>query len=478
MVRVAGEQKPDRVKGNHAFFDTLASGWPRVKVHGNKGQTITIHGRCAPDYQWPEMTFTLAEDGDAVLEPRFVFLSGPLDLWVDGLQGPLAADAVSIRLARADLRSTGEFHCSNAWLNKLHEVVSRTHRNYDLEHPLDPMREKQGWTQDAQNMFHTAAYLTDVACLYRKWWHDMADNQDAGGLLGSVVPVVARQVNDWNCPWWSGVIVWLPWQQYQYYGDRRMLEDAYEPMRRYVDYLDHIAGIGKGRRNLDYPDVHHDLDQAAARDRILIWNGAGDWLNPVGGVPAPLMTMPAWYHYAMVVHDTAALLGKTADAAKYTAMASSIKERFNTRFFHPETGVYGADRLCQTAQVLPLALGMVPESKRDLTMQRLVDAIRGRHDHLGTGFVGLPYLLETLASANQSVLANRIVNQQDLPSWKTLMHDGVLSESWNGGGAQMPSCGGAVAAWFYQSVLGIRPILRVRASSGSSLPRSRTRPPA
>jgi hypothetical protein len=41
--------------------------------------------------------------------------------------------------------------------------------------------------------------------------------------------------------------------------------------------------------------------------------------------------------------------------------------------------------------------------------------------------------------------------------WKSLMHDDVLAEEWHGGGAQMPSCGGAVGMWRYQSVLGIRP---------------------
>ena len=80
-----------------------------------------------------------------------------------------------------------------------------------------------------------------------------------------------------------------------------------------------------------------------------------------------------------------------------------------------------------------------------------------RKDHHATGFVALPYLLQMLAESRQSELANRIVNQRDYPSWKTLLHHGVLAEGWNGGGAQMPSCGGAVGMWLYQSVLGIRP---------------------
>jgi hypothetical protein len=461
-VRVVGELKPVRVEGNRAFFDVLTAGWPSVRVAGKAGQTVTISGRCAKDYNLPEMSFKLASDGPTVLEPRFLVLSGPLELKVDGLSAPLERDAVSIRIVHADLEPAGTFHCSNAWLNQLHEVVLRSHLNYNLDHPLDPMREKQGWTQDAQNMFETAAYLTDVAGLYRKWWRDFADAQQPDGLMGTVVPVVGRQVHDWNCPWWSGVIVLLPWQHYLYYGDRRILEEAYEPMRRYVDYLGILAGTGVGRRRLEYPDPHQDGDADAARRKMLIWIGAGDWLNPSAPIgndelPGAMTAMPAWSYYAGIVSKTAMLLGKTDEAARYAAVAKDVADRYNAAYFHADTGIYGDRADQQTAMVLPFALGIAPEDRRELVLARLIDAIHARNDHVGVGFVGLPFLLETLTEVRRADLANRIVNQRDYPSWATLMHDGVLSEDWHGGGAQMPSAGGAVGMWLYQSVLGIRP---------------------
>jgi alpha-L-rhamnosidase len=461
-VRVLGELKPVRVEGNRAFFDVLTSGWPSVRVTGKAGQTITISGRCAKDYALARMSFKLSGDGPAVLEPRFIFLSGPLELEVQGLSEPLTSDAVSIRIVHADLESAGKFESSNQWLNQLHQVVLRTHLNYNLDHPLDPMREKQGWTQDAQNMFETAAYLTDVAALYQKWWRDWAYAQQPDGLLGSVVPVVGRQVHDWNCPWWSGVLVLLPWQHYLYYGDRQVLEEAYEPMRRYVDYLGFLSGTGAGRRTLDYPDPHWDVDADAARRKMLIWIGAGDWLNPYApgantALPGAMMAMPAWSYYARIVSQTAALLGKPDEAASYMAIANDVADRYNTAYFHADTGIYGDKADQQTAMVLPLATGVVPEDRRQLVLARLIDAIHAHNEHVGVGFVGLPFLLETLTGEGRADLANRIVNQRDFPSWATLMHDGVLSEDWRGGGAQMPSCGGAVGMWLYQSVLGIRP---------------------
>jgi alpha-L-rhamnosidase len=459
-IRVAGEIKPDRVAGDRAYFKVLSAGWPRVQVDGHAGQTITIIGH-APGYNAPPLVFTLATNGPTVLEPRFMYLSGPLEIEVKGLTEPLAPDAVTIQLVHADLKMAGTFSCSNPWLNQIHAALLQTHLNYNGDQPMDPMREKQGWTQDMQGMFETAAYLTDVAGIYRKWWHDFADGQDESGYLGSVLPLAGRQVYDWNSPWWSGVVVLLPWQHYQYYGDRRVLAEAFEPMRRYVDFLGKLTASGSVRGWDDYPYLNQgDTNSPEAREGILSWKGAGDWQNPFGGkdaVPAPLLDMPAWYHYAIIVSETAALLGNKADAKKYAAIAKAVQQRFNAKYLNRTNGLYGSLTNNQTAQVLPLALDVAPENLRERTYAQLLAAIHAHNDHLGTGFVGLPFLLATLTGHREAALANKLVNQQDFPGWKTLIHDGVLAEGWNGGGAQMPSCGGAIGQWLYQSVLGIRP---------------------
>ena len=119
--------------------------------------------------------------------------------------------------------------------------------------------------------------------------------------------------------------------------------------------------------------------------------------------------------------------------------------------------LYGPNAKCQSAQVLALALGLAPEAVRPLTHQRLLEAIHAQKDHHACGFVTLPYLFQTLTETYESAAANRIVNQVDFPSWKTLIHDGVLFEDWHGGSAQMPSCGGSIGRWLYEAVLGIRP---------------------
>jgi alpha-L-rhamnosidase len=464
-IRVLDEIKPDSVSGNTAHFNFESSGWPRVKVNGKAGQTITITGEC-PDYSMPGLTFVLAQDGPTVIEPRFIVLTGPTDLHVNGLTEPLAADAVTIEHTDADLPLASAFTCSNPWFNTIFAATLRTHRDYDYDVPGDPSREKQGWTQDAQGFFDAAAYLTDVSGLYHRWWWDWADNQDQSGYTGSVSPVVNRQVYDWNSPWWSGVIVYTPWEHYKYYGNLRMLQEAYEPMKRYVDFLGHMAEAGydadTGNHWDDYPYLTINLNPDVAEKKWIIWNGAGDWMNAddYGNqhvVPTQMTTMPAWYYYATIISKAAAVLGKPDDARKYAAIAEDVKDRFNAAYFHPETGLYGDHPDMETAEILPVGVGMVPDDAQKEAYQCLLNAIHARKDHVGTGFVATPWLLQILASHRETALANRMVNQKDFPGWNTLIKCGVLKEGWEGGNAQMPSTGGSVGAWLFQSVLGIQP---------------------
>lgn len=458
-LRVVGALKPDRVHGNHAHFSTLSTGWPEVRVTGHAGQTITVLGH-TPSYDAPPLTFVLAADGPAVLRPRFMYLSGPLDLEIRGMTGVLGPEDAKIRLVHADLERSSRFESSNAWLNELYDVDLRTQLNYVGDEPMDPMREKQGWTQDAQNMFETAAYLTHASGLYRKWWHDFADNQDESGYLGSIAPLVGRQAYDWNSPWWSGAIVLLPWQHYQFYGDRRILEESFDAMRRYVEFLDRLTASGSVRGWGDYPYLNAADVESKADPGILNWLGAGDWMNPFGGhdaVAAPLLDMPAWAYYATIVSNVAALLGKDDDAQRYARSAEQVKDRFNERFLDSSSGLYGSQADVETTQALPLALAIVPPQLRALTHERLIEAIHARHDHQGTGFVGLPWLLHVLTDFRDTALANKLVNQSDFPGWQTLMHDSVFAENWHGTEAQMPSCGGAIGLWLHQAVLGIRP---------------------
>ena len=136
-------------------------------------------------------------------------------------------------------------------MNKIHEVVLRTILNYNIQIPMDPVREKVGWTQDVQSNFKATACNFDVSRIYAKWQDDFIWSVQADGYVPTVVPGCFDGPTI-NGPWWGGMIVYNPWQLYHFYGDRRILERSYEPMKHYIRYLDSIATrqhhhLGAGR---------------------------------------------------------------------------------------------------------------------------------------------------------------------------------------------------------------------------------------
>jgi alpha-L-rhamnosidase len=451
-VRVVKEVKPARVEGNRYIFDHMQTGWPVVKASGPAGREVKVgdHGKPRgqgaawnPGGNSADFKFILRGEGVETLEPRFMVHSiGPV-ISVDGIDPP-PADAVSIKSAHADLRVTGGFSCSNPFLNHVHEATLRTHLNYTLEIPMDPTREKAGWMQDVQTMIDSTIYLTDIAALYRRWWTDMSQSQLPDGSVGSVVPMVwGGQENCWNDPWWSGMIIYLPYKHHLYYGDREILETAYEPMKAYLEWL-----AGRADKN----------------DGLLRWAGASDWIEvgiegwgPPKRTPTHLVSTCAWYHYTDMMSRIAKTLGKTADAGAYAADAVRIRDNFNKHLLDPETGLYAGAKDSQTSLILPLALGMVPEDKKDLVIRRLAENIEKRGNHLSTGFVGTPHLMEAMTDLGLGEQLYKIITQQDHPGWNTLITDGVMKETWKGGLVQMPSLGGSIGQWFYKVAAGIQP---------------------
>jgi alpha-L-rhamnosidase len=439
-VRRFESVKALRRDGNKYVFDRVYTGFPRIKVKGKPGDVVSIRGNqqlaMRKVFGPVVIDFTLRDSNEVILEPRFFVHT------INGLDQPPAPEDVSIEVVHADLQSCGEFECSNDLFNELHRIGRHTHLNYVLNYPLDPTREKAGWSEDMQNMFDSASYLTDTTTLYEEWWQDYADVQQEDGRVASVAPTNIGHVETWNDPWWGGMIVYTPWRLYEFYGDVRILRTAYEPMKRYFAWL---------------------KKKADAKGGILEWAGASDWIEvgiegwgPPKRTPMFLVSTMAYIYYADILAKTASLLGSDDDAATYKTIAASTRKIFNEKHLDPATGLYAKAADSQAALIMPLALGVVPEESKSLVLRRLEENIKSRNDHLSTGFVSNPYLLHGLTDLGRADLVGRMMNQKDYPSFYTVAKNGVFMETWRGGMAQMPSLGGSSTAWFYRAILGIR----------------------
>jgi alpha-L-rhamnosidase len=223
---------------------------------------------------------------------------------------------------------------------------------------------------------------------------------------------------------------------YQYYGDVRVLEDHYDGLKKYVEFL-----------------------KSTAENGVLKWSHYGDWVA-VEKCPGSIVSSFYYYYDVRVLADAARVIGKAQDAALYDKLAGEIRTAFNREFYDPKTGDY-ADGT-QTANTLPLFLDL-PTEKQGGTWGRLFDDVVYKHNsHLTTGIIGTKYIMELLTRNGANDLAYDIAVKTDYPSWGYMIMNGAttLWELWQKReGPSMNSHNhpmfGSVGAWLYKALAGI-----------------------
>jgi alpha-L-rhamnosidase len=465
-MRITETVRPVRLtepKPHVYVFDlgTDLTGWVKFEAHGEPGQTIVLksdlmlkpdgtvdmkycHSHTYGRFQTDELI--LDQHGKGMIEPEFTY-HGFRYVEVTGLDYRPSLNSLTGVNVHTDWQATGSFSCSNPMINRMQDAIRRTLSESAHSMPgEEPTREKMGWTQDGLNSMDAALYNFRAAAVYTNYLFDMIDAQEPNGHVPPIVPTdgwgrtkPGGAPHDFSDPWWGGTLPYVAWKLYDFYGDRRALEVAYEPMKRWVDYL-----------------------SMTAKDHLLGW-GLGDWLE-VGSRGRPIrtpvtQTSTAGYYYgANAVARAAEVLGKSQDAKTYAHLAEEIKRSFNQHFFNPATGLYAENS--QTSQVLPLSLDMVPEEQRQLVLKGLIEDIHTHKDHMTTGFVGVMPMLHGLADWGYPDLAYTVSMQKDVPGFLQLIAKGekTVGESVDGiVGTRLHPFGTCVGSFLYQDIAGIHP---------------------
>ena len=431
-------------------FGQNFTGWVRLCLSGARGTRVKLRYaellhedgmlNVVPNREAKATdTYILKGEGQEVYEPRFTY-HGFRYVEVTGFPGTPMLESIEGRVVHSAVEPTGGFVCSNSLINSIHKNVLWGQLSNLMSVPTDcPQRdERMGWMGDAQLTAEEAIYNFAMAGFYTKWLQDIGDSQAQDGSVPDVVPPY------WSSypadPVWGTACVVIPWYLYQYYGDKRVLEKCYSGIKRWVEFL-----AGK------------------ATDYILSYSKYGDWCPPahIKPVDTPGELTSAWYYYhdTLILSKIAAILGKSAEAKKYSQLSSKIKEAFNKKFLKDDHYATGS----QTCNVLPLFLDMVPEEKQEAVLKNLIDDIVVTHGgHLNTGIVGTRYLLDVLTKYGRVDIAYKLAVQTTYPGWGYMLREGAttLWERWeylDDGGMNSHNhiMFGGIDAWFYKVLAGI-----------------------
>jgi alpha-L-rhamnosidase len=463
-VRRVAELTPVSIKrvGNGQFIVDMGQnmvGWVRLTVQGAAGTTVTLRHTEVLDAEGRPylanlrtadqlVSYTLKGQGLESFEPHFSF-QGFRYVTVAGYPGALTSEKIRGVVLHSDLSDTGDFHSSEPLLDQLQRNIVWGLKGNFIDVPTDcPQRdERLGWTGDAQVFARTAAFNADVAAFFEKWLKDLAADQLKSGSVPLVVPNI---IAGGGAAGWGDAATVIPWSMYLAYGDRRVLEQQYDSMIRWVEYQRRLAG------------------------EDLIWEGGfqfGDWLdfgsdqrNNHGGTDPDLIATAYFAHSADLLARAAGVLGKSADAQRYQQLFDDIRGSFQRRFVTLD-GEVGAGT--QTSYVLALQFGLLREQQREVAAGHLAAEVRQR-GHLTTGFLGTPWLLFALSDYGYLDEAYGLLERREYPSWLYPITKGATTiwERWDGvkpdGSFQTPAMNsfnhyayGAVGEWLYSVIAGI-----------------------
>lgn len=441
-------------------FGQNSSGIYRIRMKGRRGETVRMrfseladeNGLSTETARDAHTEDVYISDGtERIYQPCFTY-HGFRYMEVSGISWPLLEEDVEKVVLHTDLEPVGTFACSDPFLTRIHECVRWSQRSNSMGIPTDcPQREERmGWLGDVQLASRQAVLDFDMAAFYRKFLDDIRLSQLEDGQLSDVTPPYWRLYP--ADPIWGSAYPTLLWRLYEEYGDKQALRKHYSGVRKYVDWLDGmkdddgtIHGVGK----------------------------YGDWCAPTATHPKKISTdfTSTWFLMkdTLVLSWIASVLGNEEDRRIYEERFDALRKAFLKRFDDngrfQSSGASPADKLSvMTGQVLPLALGIVPDEEKEKAVEELMLCVRKRYDyHIDCGIAGLRYLFDVLLDNGLDEAAYRIMAQRTYPGLGYMVANGAttLWERWEyltgvGMNSHNHIMYGSPNAWFYQGLCGIR----------------------
>lgn len=402
--------------------------------------------RCTDQYIYTEKQI------DMKVMPHFTY-HGFRYIKVEGAGEKLDIRRFTACAMHTDMEKSGSFYCNNKLINQLQSNIEWGQRSNFFDIPTDcPQRdERLGWTGDAQIFCKTAMFNFHSVRFYQKYMHDIAAETDDDHGVPHQVPNITGPAT--GTAIWSDCASIIPWTAYMVYGDKGILEEQYNNMQQWVEYVNRSCG-----------------------ENVLWMNGfqRGDWLsldgdaslNPMSGGTDKNLIANIYYAYSVrILSDAAKVLGKKNDFSKYDTRYKSIVSEINEEFITKNGRIVTET---QTACTLLLYFDIIKEEHRQKIVETLKQNLIEHKGHLTTGFVGTAYLCHVLTENKLHNLAEDVILTEEYPGWLYAVKKGATTiwERWNSvlSDGRFDESGmnslnhysfGSVGDWLYQKVAGI-----------------------
>ncbi len=447
----AGEQVFDLGQEITGIFSLRIKEPAGTRIHIQTGEILQEGNFYRANLRSAKSEYWYVSDGrEKQLVPHFTFY-GYRYVKVEGVTNLKKDDLKGLALY-SDIEEKGSLHTGHELVNRLISNVRWGLQGNFVDVPTDcPQRdERMGWTGDAQVFSCTATYLKDTYAFYAKYLYDMSREQSAlDGKVPDVIPSCGHESA--ACVWGDAACI-IPWNLYLFYGDKFILEDQFESMRSWVDYIRKVDGTDHRWRHV----FHY-----------------GDWLaldNPKGGAEEVMGATDEEFIANLYYAVSAGLVAKAARVLGRKQEEEAYQKLSDEQFAVVKREYYSATGRCciktQTALILTLKYHL--SDHVELTKKQLEKLFEDSGYKLKTGFVGTPLLCNVLSDQGYDRLAYRLLLNEEYPGWLNEVKLGATTvwERWNSllsdgtiSGIEMNSMNhyayGSVAEWMFRHSAGL-----------------------
>lgn len=349
-----------------------------------------------------------------------------------------------------DIKNESSFICGSPIVNAIQNAIVRTEKNniHNLFTDCPQRDERMGWMNDSVVRFEQVPYNFDIGGMFPKVIYDeMAEQSEDGEITCTAPFLYGYRPADPVC---SAYIV-AGMQAYYHTGNKEILKEAYPSYKAWCKYL-----------------------LTRREDGILTYSHYGDWAAPVAGCkskedphsgvtpPEVMSTGFLYYNYTMLT-QMATLLGEKSEVEQNRMLAEEIKERFCEKWVDKETGIVATGSMgCQT---LALRFGLLDDVIGKKAAKYLHELLVQSDYSLTTGNLTTKYIYDVLTQNGYVEDAWKLITREEYPSLGYMISKGATS-IWerfeDKENSQMNSHDhpmyGAVGAWFYEVLAGIKPI--------------------
>ncbi|MBN1973020.1 MAG: family 78 glycoside hydrolase catalytic domain [Sedimentisphaerales bacterium] len=448
-------------QGYRVDMGVNCAGFVEVDVKGKPGDIIELQfseiERTLMTHQL-HSAYRIGSSGQGTFRNHFNYSSGRWIL-IKGLSYKPSLDDIRGYLVRTDYERAGWFESSDKLLNDIYNTTLWTFENLSLGgYIVDcPQRERMGYGGDAHATTQTGMNNYNLGAFYTKWsqdWRDVQTKENISqGMAGDNVPKEAGNLPHtaptyWGGggPIWSGFCITLPWYIYQYYGDKRILEENFLTIQKWLEFL----------------------ETKSQNDMLVRWGGdwdfLGDWLWPGAmGVNSRTRETLFFNNYCWIYNlQTAVKIANAIDkqdiAEQYKNRADTVCKAVHKEFFNAEENGYVNN--LQAYLAIALLAGLPPEQLRPAVWKRFEDEILiNRKGHFWGGITGGYFIIKNLLEFDRSDLMLEMARKEDYPGWGDMLRKGATTfwEGWDGQGSLLHSSYLYIGAWFIEGLAGIRP---------------------